>query len=101
MSGYRLSPAAQADLDGIWDYSTQQWGEEQAVRYIYAIRDRLEGLASGLIPPRSALEIRAGYFKCAAGVHMIYFVRSANGKLDVIRILHQSMDATARLDGPI
>ncbi|WP_421758736.1 type II toxin-antitoxin system RelE/ParE family toxin [Devosia sp.] len=92
MSGYRLSPAAESDLSGIWDYTAQQWDVAQAERYILAIRDRLDGLASGRIPARDAGEIRRGYLKCAAGSHMLYFTREPDGTLHVIRILHQAMD---------
>jgi len=34
---FRLSPAAQVDLDGIFDYTVQQWGLEQAERYTQAL----------------------------------------------------------------
>ncbi|MFQ8432040.1 type II toxin-antitoxin system RelE/ParE family toxin [Amaricoccus sp. W119] len=32
MRGFVLSPAAQADLDEIWDYTAERWGQEQAAR---------------------------------------------------------------------
>jgi toxin ParE1/3/4 len=89
---FRLSPAAESDLSDIWDYTTQQWDRDQADRYVLAIRDRLEGVVSGRIPTRSANDVRAGYLKCAAGSHMIFFTRSDDRTVDVIRILHQSMD---------
>lgn len=39
MTGYTLTPAAQGDLDGIWDYTAATWGENQAVRYLEDLRD--------------------------------------------------------------
>ena len=39
MAGYALSPAAQADLSEIWDYTAEHWGEAQAERYTRRIRD--------------------------------------------------------------
>lgn len=39
MRGFALSPAAQTDLDEIWDYTAERWGQEQAARYITDIRD--------------------------------------------------------------
>jgi toxin ParE1/3/4 len=39
MTGYVLSPAAGADLEQIWDYTAERWGQEQAERYVRAIRD--------------------------------------------------------------
>ena len=33
MAEYRLSPAAECDLEGIWKYTRGEWGLEQAERY--------------------------------------------------------------------
>ena len=33
MAEYRLSPAAERDLEGIWKYTRSEWGVEQAERY--------------------------------------------------------------------
>jgi toxin ParE1/3/4 len=33
MAEYRLSPKAQRDLDGIFDYTVERWGLPQAERY--------------------------------------------------------------------
>ena len=99
MSIYHLSPSAQADLDGIWDYTSANLGETQADEYTYTIRDRLAALASNRMPARSAADIRSGYLKSAVGSHMIYFRSLESGAINVIRILHQSMDATGRLGG--
>jgi len=34
MAEYRLTPAAERDLEAIWTYTVQQWGTDQASRYI-------------------------------------------------------------------
>jgi plasmid stabilization system protein ParE len=33
MAEYRLSPAAERDLESIWTYTREEWGVEQAERY--------------------------------------------------------------------
>jgi toxin ParE1/3/4 len=33
MAEYRLSPAAERDLESIWTYTVRQWGVEQADHY--------------------------------------------------------------------
>jgi hypothetical protein len=33
MAEYRLSPAAERDVEGIWKYTRGEWGIEQAERY--------------------------------------------------------------------
>jgi toxin ParE1/3/4 len=40
--------------------------------------------------------IRQGYFKCATGSHFVFY-RQSDSSLDVIRVLHQRMDAPTYL----
>jgi toxin ParE1/3/4 len=99
LTAYRLSPAAVADLDDIWEFTVQQWSREQAERYVRQVEERLVGIAGGHVPVRSAADIRPGYYKCSVGSHMIYFRKEAEVVV-VIRILHQSMDVVNRLRSP-
>jgi toxin ParE1/3/4 len=97
MKGYVLSPAAQADLGEIWDYSARNWGAEQADRYILAIRDACEALADGSRQGRAIDDIRPGYRKLAVASHFLFYRITDAGMIDVIRILHQRMDVASRL----
>ena len=45
-----FTPAAQADLSDIWDYSAATWGVDQADLYIDVIRDVCLALADGRRP---------------------------------------------------
>jgi toxin ParE1/3/4 len=98
MMGYRLAPAAQADLDDIWQYTVSSWRAAQAERYTRAIRDAAEDLARGNRQGQAIDEVRAGYRKLAVGSHLL-FCRSARDDdgIEIIRILHQRMDVSARL----
>lgn len=96
MRGYVLSPAAERDLDDIWDYTVGRWGEAQAERYILSIESAVSGLVDGTQPALSAEAIRKGYRNALVGMHVIFFRQSAD-LIDVIRILHQQMDIPGRL----
>ncbi len=96
MSGYLLSPAAQADLSDIWDYTAHNWGVTQAERYILGIREACEALADGRRKGRSADDIRPGYRKLPVGSHVLFFRITSDGEIDVVRILHQRMDVAGR-----
>ena len=96
MASYALSPAAQADLDGIWDYTVRHWGELQAENHLRRIQAACEALADGAVVSQSADNIRAGYRKVAVGSHVMFF-RSQAGDVEIIRILHQSMDIERHL----
>lgn len=96
MTDYLLSPAAQADLSEIWDYSAQNWGMEQADRYVLGIQDACEALAAGRKRGRPIDEIRPGYRKLAVQSHFLFYRVTDAGLIDVVRILHQRMDVAAR-----
>jgi toxin ParE1/3/4 len=97
MSGYRLSPAAQADLEDIWAYTTRTWTVGQAETYILDIRDACAGLASGDRIAQAADDIRPGYSRLKVGAHVLFLCYADDGWIDVIRILHQQMDIPHRL----
>ena len=95
VSGYRLSPLAESDLEDIWLYTLEQWSRTQADSYISDIIAAIDKLSSGERKGR-VCDIRDGYLKYAVGRHIIFF-RQLNTDLDVMRILHQSMDIERHL----
>jgi toxin ParE1/3/4 len=97
MNGFVLSPAAQADIASIWDYTAERWGDEQAERYVLAIRDACQQLAAGTKTSRPADDIRAGYRKAAVGSHVLFFRFMDTGTLNIVRVLHQRMDLPEHL----
>ncbi len=90
MSTYRLSPLAEIDLECIWLYTLERWSVTQADSYYADIIEAIEKLASG---ERQGLKanVRDGYQKYAVRRHFVFFHMSNIG-VDVIRVLHQSMD---------
>ena len=42
---YKLTPAADSDLQEIWKYSENQWGVDQADNYLYTLERRVTYLA--------------------------------------------------------
>jgi toxin ParE1/3/4 len=91
MMDYVLSPRAQADIDEIWDYSADRWDIDQANRYIAQIRRAIETIATDPRRGRSCDELRRGYRRFSVGSHVLFF-RIVGGQLDVVRVLHQSVD---------
>jgi toxin ParE1/3/4 len=98
MTGYLLSPAAQGDLSEIWDYTTRNWGAEQADRYILGIRGACSALAEGRRRGRAIDDIRPGYRKLTVRSHFLFYRITDAGMIDVVRILHQRMDVAAHLN---
>jgi toxin ParE1/3/4 len=96
MAEYRLSPAAQTDLDSIFDYTVGQWGLAQAFDYTDLIEATCMELADSPLRAQSCERIRRGYRKRSIGRHAIYFQVTTDGIL-VMRILHQRMNAAQYL----
>lgn len=66
MKALVFSPAAEADINGIWDYSADNWGPDQADRYTDEIRDACRTLVAGRKHGRS-VDVRPGYLKLSTG----------------------------------
>jgi len=95
MRPYRLSHRAKADLDDIWTYSEEKWGSQRAAAYHPEIRDVVE-----MIVERPDLgwpddTLRGGYRRWLSGSHVIFYKEGR--MVEIIRILHQSMDARRHL----
>jgi toxin ParE1/3/4 len=97
VSRYLLSPAAQADLEQIWDYTHDQWRIEQAEAYLRELQGAIERAAANPQIGRACDEVGAGYRKLAAGSHTLFYRVSAEGVIDVVRVLHQRMDVDRHL----
>lgn len=93
MTSYRLTPAAQADLSSIWDFTCERWDIRQAEVYIGEIRAAIERIAADPRRGHPCDEIRHGYRRYAIGSHLVFYVARDDG-VDVIRVLHQRMDPT-------
>lgn len=97
MNRYLLSPAAQSDLEQIWDYTHDQWGIDQAEEYLRELQRAIDRAAANPRIGRACDEIRPGYRKLAAGSHTLFYRVTADGVIDVVRLLHQRMDIDRHL----
>ncbi|WP_319550218.1 type II toxin-antitoxin system RelE/ParE family toxin [Desulfogranum marinum] len=94
---YILSPNAQESLRNIKAYSFEQFGHEQTISYLKLIEKKLRMIAESPDMGRKRGEIKKGYLSFLAGSHVIYY-RKARKHVDIIDILHQSMDPYRHLD---
>ena len=91
MTRFLLRPRAQRDIDEIWNYTATTWSPAQAEIYIRQIQGACEALASNPRLGRPCEDVRARYRKYRSGSHFIFYLAFDDG-VDVVRILHQSMD---------
>lgn len=96
MRAVRLTPAARRDLDGIWDYTTRNWNSEQAETYTRGLWQLMRMLSLNPKLGRNIDDIRRGYFKFPVASHVLFYQPATDG-IEIIRILHKSMDVERNL----
>ena len=95
-AAYALRELAVADLEAIWVYTVEQWGIEQAERYLKSLFACFEDLAENLHLGRQREEVKAGYRSFPQGRHVVFYLVVPAG-IEVIGIVHQSADVDSHL----
>ena len=90
-----FSPEAEKDIDAIYFYTAQLWGEAQADRYFEFLLKVTRQLAHNpmiapLVPNLTGVRSYAAIWKSARQGHRIFFKETDAG-IFVIRILHTAM----------
>ncbi len=105
MAGYRFFPAADKRQDEIWRYTHEQWGEDQAKKYIRGLHDHLQKLANKDIPwhplPTGLLvpsDLNLSIFFSRYEKHYVFFRELSSNDIGVISILHGAMQIPVRLN---
>jgi toxin ParE1/3/4 len=97
MAKYTLRPSARQDLEQIWFYTFQNWGEEQAEKYISELDERFQWLAGNPQLGKARRDIRTGIVSYPQGSHIIFY-QQVEGDVDIIRILHKNMDIETHME---
>ncbi|SNY49456.1 toxin ParE1/3/4 [Arsukibacterium tuosuense] len=91
-----ITPKAESDLIGIWRYTCEEWGAEQADRYL----DQLEvGMNQLLRYPLLGVDyahVLSGYRRLLIEHHAVFY-QVLEQEILVVRILHEVMDAPRKL----
>ena len=95
MAGYELTPAADADLGNIWDYTYETWGFDQADKYFDLILACCEAIAAGTARSKFVEGLAEGLRVHRCQHHYIFFL--VGSRPVVLAILHERMDFFARL----
>jgi toxin ParE1/3/4 len=84
--GYRLTNAAQEDMDQLLEQGIDDYGVEVAIDYYDKIEKRLNSLVEQPYQYPAVHEIRVGYRRSVCGVHSIYY-RIDSEEIVIARIL--------------
>ena len=96
MSKYILSTEAQNSLKEIKIYSVKIFGKERTRQYLTDIRKRMIELSKNPSCGIIREDLKVGYHSDFIGSHTIYY-RIQSTHIDVIDVLHQSMDPLKHL----
>ena len=94
MAAYSLSSKATIDLAGIYEYSIITFGLAQARKYLSGLHDCFQMLAENPLYGREATELATNLRRLEYQSHVVFYIPEEQGIL-IVRVLHQSMDASA------
>jgi len=96
MPSFKLSQKAVTDLVEVGIYTTKIWGKSQRNIYLKQFDDCFIQLSE---IPNLGLKcdyIREGYRKFPQASHVIYYRLNPKNVVEIIRILHKSMDVDSK-----
>ncbi len=92
----KLRPRAEADLDGIWDYTVDTWSETQAVDYLSGMDAALKLLAEFPEMARLRQEFAPPVRIHPYRKHLIIYIAD-DSFIDVVRVVHAQANWSALL----
>ena len=96
MNSYRLSEAADADIEHILERSIEAWGFDRAEAYLLSLHHTFGRLAEFPNSGRDVSSLRSGYFRAEHESHSIFYRKITEGIL-IMRVLHQKMQPKRHL----
>jgi toxin ParE1/3/4 len=97
MANYRLSKKAIFDLKSIWEYTFERWSENQADKYYQMLIECFDEVSSNPKSGKSYSIVFDDLKGYKAGRHVIFYIETEEGFIDILRILHERMDLKNRM----
>ncbi|MEX0347153.1 MAG: type II toxin-antitoxin system RelE/ParE family toxin [Rhizobiaceae bacterium] len=91
MSGWFLSQDADEDLQDIYLYSVENWGEDQARRYLDELFDLFDHFGRNSEMGRLRPELGEGIRSFPHVSHIVYFM-NWRSEIAILRVLHGSRE---------
>tara|TARA_Y100001947_G_C10230613_1_gene257354 strand:- start:9 stop:308 length:300 start_codon:yes stop_codon:yes gene_type:complete len=97
MVKYELTNKAVADLNEIWEYTLENWSENQADRYYDMLLGIFQDIADNPELGKNYDGIKSDLFGLKANQHVIFYRKSEVNPIEITRILHERMDLKKRI----
>lgn len=98
MAKVLLRQEAIDDLSDIWHYTLHEWSENQADKYYEKIKFACKEIGKNQNIGKLYTEISKYLFGLKTGKHIIFYHLISEDEIEVIRILHESMDLKNRIN---
>ena len=98
MIHFRVTRKALEDLNGIGRYTEKEWGRSQRNHYLKQLDGCFALLADDPGLGTQCDYIANAYRKFPQGSHIIFYKLDQNGVVEIIRVLHEAMDADKQFD---
>ena len=98
MAKYKLTRKAVEDLSIIWEYTYDNWSENQADKYYKLLVEGFEEIAKRPKIGRSYSQIHEGLLGLKVGRHIVFYRQIEKMKIEIVRILHEQMDLKNRIE---
>lgn len=85
------------DLNDIWDYTFEQWSENQADKYYGTLKSVCKEIGTNPDLGKEYAGIERNLLGFKSGKHIIFYHVISEDEIEVIRILHERMDLKNRL----
>ncbi|MCH7401542.1 type II toxin-antitoxin system RelE/ParE family toxin [Belliella kenyensis] len=97
MAKYELTNKAVEDLKRIWEYTIDNWSEEQADKYYNLLMDSFQNIANNPELGKNYDGITNDLFGLKMSRHIVFYRKRINQPIEITRILHERMDLKNRL----
>lgn len=96
-SRYRMTVAAEKDLEEIYDYTSDKFGSSQAAKYLEELESLFHQIAENPNIGKTRDETKKGLRSFPKSSHLIFY-RVLPDYIRIVRILHGSRDTFHLLD---
>ena len=97
MAKYHFTRRALNDLLEIWDYTVEEWSENQAEKYYNLIIASCMDLANNPKLGKSYEIIALNVLGYRCGEHIIFYREISINEIEIVRILHSMMDLKSKM----
>lgn len=91
-----VTPKAESDLTGIWLYTCEEWGVDEADEYLDQLEAGMQQLLNHPSLGTNYTHVLPGYRRLQIEHHAVFY-KVIEPEVLVIRVLHEDMDAPQRL----